>query len=316
MSPEQVLGLKPLMVHSDLFSLGAVYYYLLTGLPPFMAETMPDLYRQIVEEPHVPVLDVRPGLDRGIARLVDSLLSKDPGRRGQSPAEVVNVLRKFLMRKKVVNPVERIAAYVEQLSADGFQTTSNLSPEQIRLWLGSLDLKRPIPKKQWKRNAVIAATSVAILGVTAWMILRPRGEGALTASATPHTPKPNAFVLKSKMTVLSIPESSEGKQFNRAVLPRTIPSSPSSKAELLSNQAPAMLTVQTLPPFAEVLIDGHSIGHTPLEGQVFPVGKHRLILKSKLGKEIDTNLALISGPQSYRFVFLENPEEPDSEVNP
>jgi eukaryotic-like serine/threonine-protein kinase len=93
MSPEQVKGIKPISIQSDLFSVGAVLYYMLSGAPPFMAESLPDLYRQIASEPHVSLLDVRPGLDKGLVRLVDGLLDKDPAKRGKSPSTVAMVLK-------------------------------------------------------------------------------------------------------------------------------------------------------------------------------------------------------------------------------
>ena len=62
MSPEQVDGIKPLSIQSDLFSLGGVFYYLLAGVPPFQGDTLPDLYRQIfIRTPSFPV--------RGSARI-------------------------------------------------------------------------------------------------------------------------------------------------------------------------------------------------------------------------------------------------------
>jgi serine/threonine-protein kinase len=88
MSPEQVQGVKPITPQSDMFSVGAVFYYLLSGRPPFTEENKAALFRQIVEEPHPPLSDVRPGLDRTLIRWVDTLLDKDPARRGEGPAEL------------------------------------------------------------------------------------------------------------------------------------------------------------------------------------------------------------------------------------
>jgi eukaryotic-like serine/threonine-protein kinase len=164
MSPEQVRGLKPITVQSDLFSLGAVFFYLLSGTPPFMEENKPDLFLQIVSDPHPSLSNLRPGIDRTLVRLVDTLLDKDPTRRGEGPAAIALLLKKYLLKKKVADPVERIGQYVRELNEAGFKTTSDLSPEQVRQWMGSLNLDtRPI-RKAWRRTALMALGTILLAG--------------------------------------------------------------------------------------------------------------------------------------------------------
>ena len=50
MSPEQCRGDKSLSNRSDLYSLGVVFYELLTGKKPFIAETTMDLFLKHVNE--------------------------------------------------------------------------------------------------------------------------------------------------------------------------------------------------------------------------------------------------------------------------
>jgi hypothetical protein len=69
----------------------------------------------------------------------------------------------------------------------------------------------------------------------------------------------------------------------------------------------AILNIQSTPPFADVEFDGYELGRTPLEGKSCPIGRHRLTLKSKIGRDLDTNVYLKEGPQTFRFVLLENP---------
>jgi hypothetical protein len=75
----------------------------------------------------------------------------------------------------------------------------------------------------------------------------------------------------------------------------------------------AILTIQSTPPFAEVQFDGYDLGRTPLEGKSCPIGPHTLTLKSRMGRELDTNINLQEGPQTLRFVLLENPEMTEHE---
>ena len=73
MSPEQASG-KPLDVRSDIYSLGATFYHLVTGQPPFAGETpLSVLLKHIQEDPRDPceiALDVPPVVRDVIARMM------------------------------------------------------------------------------------------------------------------------------------------------------------------------------------------------------------------------------------------------------
>jgi serine/threonine-protein kinase len=81
MSPEQIDGGKP-SHQTDMFSLGAVLYYCLTGRKPFSGSNIPTLMRSICDLPHPPVLDLRADADPALVTLVDTLLRKKPEDRG------------------------------------------------------------------------------------------------------------------------------------------------------------------------------------------------------------------------------------------
>jgi serine/threonine-protein kinase len=88
MSPEQVTDPVRVGARSDLYSLGAVAYFLLTGQPPFVrptaAETMTAHLREAVLAPsrHTP------DLPRDLEELVLACLDKDPSRRPASAEEL------------------------------------------------------------------------------------------------------------------------------------------------------------------------------------------------------------------------------------
>ena len=81
MSPEHASGSDALDVRSDVYSLGAVLYFLLTGRPVFSKETpMKTLAAQIYEDP-VPPSRLRAGLDPMLDALVMRCLEKSPDAR-------------------------------------------------------------------------------------------------------------------------------------------------------------------------------------------------------------------------------------------
>ncbi|HWT54506.1 MAG TPA: serine/threonine-protein kinase, partial [Rhodocyclaceae bacterium] len=94
MAPEQVLGQKA-DHRSDIFSLGAVLYELLTGFPPFGGEDINAILYQVLNgAPPLPS-SLNANLPQGFDRIVARALSKDPERRYQSAAEMASDLRNY-----------------------------------------------------------------------------------------------------------------------------------------------------------------------------------------------------------------------------
>ena len=90
MSPEQVRG-KVVDARSDIFSLGAVFYQVLSGRKPFAATALPEVMRKVLTEEPVPLThgEAPPSL----ARVITRALQKDPLKRYQTVAELLADLR-------------------------------------------------------------------------------------------------------------------------------------------------------------------------------------------------------------------------------
>lgn len=102
MSPEQARG-STVGPTSDLFSLGAVIYFMLAARPPWRADRSLAVLHRIVQEPHRPLWQVNPDVPREVSDLVDELLSKSAGDRQLTASDVQNRLEAIL--SDLQNPV-------------------------------------------------------------------------------------------------------------------------------------------------------------------------------------------------------------------
>jgi serine/threonine-protein kinase len=78
MSPEQAAGKSDVDVRSDIYSLGGVGYYLLTGRPPFVRETALEMLLAHAYEPVVPPGEWQSGVPADVQAVILRCLSKKP----------------------------------------------------------------------------------------------------------------------------------------------------------------------------------------------------------------------------------------------
>jgi serine/threonine-protein kinase len=81
MSPEQAAGKENLDGRSDVYGLGGVAYYLLTGQPPFVRDTAMQMLLAHAYEPVLPPRDVNPAVPADLQAVVLRCLHKDPAQR-------------------------------------------------------------------------------------------------------------------------------------------------------------------------------------------------------------------------------------------
>jgi len=91
MSPEQARG-APADARSDLFSLGAVLFFMATGHPPFRAEQAMAILHRICHDRHRAVQSINANVPDALARTIDRLLEKKPARRFATAGDVQQVL--------------------------------------------------------------------------------------------------------------------------------------------------------------------------------------------------------------------------------
>jgi serine/threonine protein kinase len=94
MSPEQIQG-KEVDHRADIFSLGVVFYEMLTRKKPFQGENLTAVTHKIVYEPFTPPEEIVKDLAKGMSSILRRCLEKDPNRRYPRAAEIAKDLRKI-----------------------------------------------------------------------------------------------------------------------------------------------------------------------------------------------------------------------------
>ncbi|MEE8467782.1 MAG: FHA domain-containing serine/threonine-protein kinase [Planctomycetota bacterium] len=94
LAPELVRGGRP-DARSDLYSLGATAYRILSGHTPHEGDSTREILRRALHAEPQPLHEAVPGLPEGVSHMVARLLSKDPGQRYPSAAVLVAELERL-----------------------------------------------------------------------------------------------------------------------------------------------------------------------------------------------------------------------------
>jgi serine/threonine-protein kinase len=143
MSPEQCLGTKEVDWRSDIYSLGAILYELLTGKPPFISEGFGALLNMHLNQPPRPPRLIEPSIPPGLELAILKMLAKKPEDRFQSMAEVQSALAAaigivpapFALSQSAVDVEKALQATISAPTGPGLvpeQTTlSNTAGERL-----------------------------------------------------------------------------------------------------------------------------------------------------------------------------------------
>ncbi len=91
-SPEQIRG-ERVDARTDLWSLGVVWYEMLTGATPFPGETVASQIRAVLDTAPAPIRSVRGDVPAGVERIISRLLSKSAAQRTPDASTLLEELR-------------------------------------------------------------------------------------------------------------------------------------------------------------------------------------------------------------------------------
>ncbi len=102
MSPEQAAGnqaaIGPL---SDVYTLGAIFYELLVGRPPFKAASAWEVIQQVRTVEPTPPSTLQPGIVRDLETICLKCLQKEPGKRYESARHLADDLQRFVNNEPI-----------------------------------------------------------------------------------------------------------------------------------------------------------------------------------------------------------------------
>src|SRR2546427_1780046 len=113
MPPEQAMGKRDQVgPHSDVYSLGAILYYLLTARPPFAAETIPATLEQVVKNEPVSPRVLNQTVPRDLETICLKCLQKDARQRFTTAQDLAEELGRFLRDQPILaRPVSPAAKF-------------------------------------------------------------------------------------------------------------------------------------------------------------------------------------------------------------
>jgi WD40 repeat protein/tRNA A-37 threonylcarbamoyl transferase component Bud32 len=172
-APEQVEGLtRTVGPAADIYALGATFYHMLTGRPPFQAATVLQTLEQVKSADPVPPSRLQPGLSRDAETICLKCLEKDPQRRYADAAALAEDLDRFLTGRAIL--ARRTGAV-----------------ERLRKWI--------------RRRPAVALLSAAVVAVTvlgfilvAWQWRRAEAKAAAAAAANARAQEARLVVFEKQ----------------------------------------------------------------------------------------------------------------------
>jgi serine/threonine protein kinase len=107
-SPEQARDAKHVDPRTDIYSLGATFYHLTTGRPPFQGNSAAEIMAKHMSEPVMNPQRKNVALSDGFSDMLVKMLEKDPDRRFQSMDEIIQAVERLEKGEKVIERKVRL----------------------------------------------------------------------------------------------------------------------------------------------------------------------------------------------------------------
>ncbi len=139
-SPEQALGRKKVDIRTDIYSLGCVFFEMLSGKPPFQGESALETISMHLNHNFPPIK--RDDVSSTLKQIIKKMTHRNPNRRFQEPVEVFEALQNVSFTPD--NDIEDIMPVMEQL-----EHWQGVQPTEVVL------------KKEWREYMHLIAQEIA-----------------------------------------------------------------------------------------------------------------------------------------------------------
>jgi eukaryotic-like serine/threonine-protein kinase len=199
MSPEQMRSARDVDARADIWSLGIILFELVSGRPPYMGDSIPELVSAMMESPRS-LRGTRPGVPEAFDRVVRRCLERDPNRRYPDVAALAAALVEFAPEARLhAERARRVMGGaplpIAEATSKTLPTSAPLSHPTVTAWGES---QRPGEGRSRKRPLLIGAALLLALG----------GIGGALARASQSDARVNASLLPAPSLASALPVAS------------------------------------------------------------------------------------------------------------
>ena len=188
MSPEQIKGEQPDR-RTDIYSLGVTLFEMVSGHPPFEAESAMTLMMMHINDPVPNVRELNPEVPEALVAVINKALAKDPNQRFQTAAQMASALRNALVQLGAAGTGPApVATMLDESPITAANLKATAYEQQINSGKGTVVESGPLPAS--KGTVVESSPLPAAHGtvVESAPLQRPAATSSVTSSGVQPAP--------------------------------------------------------------------------------------------------------------------------------
>ncbi|MCH7755946.1 serine/threonine protein kinase [candidate division KSB1 bacterium] len=309
-SPEQILG-ESQEKYSDVFSLGATFYEMLSGTPAFFGKTPDAYFKAILNDEPLGYLQNDQQIPDRLIGICGKMLAKKPADRYQNCDDLLRDLKDFRKAQKLLVSSNELASYL--------RNPKSYSPKALNLDTEKVRIKRTINYRTY--SAAFLALLI-LMGFGYFTLFSNKEKGQLqdvnslkTDSLKTSLENNASFNASEILSDRQLQREPDPSEMDRDLIkPPGIEKESLERSEIITSEniisdslkmyeANVGFLKLKCTPWAYVFIDADSIGMTPLRDSLeLEVGQHQVVFKNPDFPEHETTVEIENDAVlSYQF---------------